>query len=100
MCRTTGPDSGTSARAGSAAASAEGYTHGTASRPMAFHGYHFRILTAQGPHAAGGAHDYLANGRMIGGFAVIALPTLVARIQRRRLALMAGPTIPSATPLP
>jgi hypothetical protein len=38
------------------------------------YGYNFRLLYAQGPAAAGGAHDYLVNGRMIGGFAVIAWP--------------------------
>jgi hypothetical protein len=39
-----------------------------------FHGYRYRILTAQGPAAAGGARDYLADGRMTGGFAMIAWP--------------------------
>jgi hypothetical protein len=39
-----------------------------------FHGYYFRMLTAQGPHAPGGAYSYVVNGRMIGGFAVIAWP--------------------------
>jgi len=38
------------------------------------YGYNFRLLYGQGPAAAGGAHDYLVNGRMIGGFAVIAWP--------------------------
>jgi hypothetical protein len=38
------------------------------------YGYNFRLLYAQGPAAPGGAHDYLVNGRMIGGFAVIAWP--------------------------
>jgi len=39
-----------------------------------YHGYRYRLLTAQGENAPGGAHDYLANGRMIGGFAVVAWP--------------------------
>ena len=39
-----------------------------------YHGYRFRMLYRQGPDAPGGAHDYLVNGRMIGGFAVIAWP--------------------------
>lgn len=39
-----------------------------------FHGYYFRMLTEQGEHAPGGAHPYIVNGRMIGGFAVIAWP--------------------------
>jgi hypothetical protein len=34
----------------------------------------FRILTAQGSKAAGGAKQYIVNGKMIGGFAVIATP--------------------------
>jgi hypothetical protein len=39
-----------------------------------YYGYRFRLLYAQGPAAPGGAYDYLVNGRMIGGFAVIAWP--------------------------
>jgi hypothetical protein len=38
------------------------------------YGYNFRLLYAQGPAARGGARDYIVNGRMIGGFAVIAWP--------------------------
>lgn len=39
-----------------------------------YRGYHFRILTRQGQHAPGGAYDYVINGRMIGGFAMVAYP--------------------------
>jgi Protein of unknown function (DUF2950) len=39
-----------------------------------FHGYFFRILTAQGAAAPGGAKDYIANGEMSGGFALVAWP--------------------------
>src|SRR5688572_32581045 len=39
-----------------------------------FNGYLFKILTRQGPKAPGGEHDYLVNGKMIGGFALIAWP--------------------------
>jgi hypothetical protein len=39
-----------------------------------FHGYRFRVLTAQGAAAPGGALDYLVNGKLIGGFALIATP--------------------------
>src|SRR5712692_113730 len=39
-----------------------------------FNGYFFRILTRQGPHAPGGARNYVANGRMTGGFAFVAYP--------------------------
>ena len=39
-----------------------------------YFGYHFRLLYGQGPAAPGGAYSYLVNGRMIGGFGVIAWP--------------------------
>jgi hypothetical protein len=39
-----------------------------------YHGYHYKILTAQGKDAPGGARDYIVNGRMIGGFALLAWP--------------------------
>lgn len=39
-----------------------------------YNGYYFRILSAQGPAARGGAYSYLAQGRMTGGFALIAFP--------------------------
>ena len=58
-----------------AAASAGGYARaqpGDTPRPL--RGYYFRILEAQGPAAPGGAFDYVVNGRMIGGFAVLAFP--------------------------
>jgi hypothetical protein len=42
--------------------------------PTPYHGYVYRILTAQGPDATDGAYDYLAHGRMIGGFALVAFP--------------------------
>lgn len=40
----------------------------------AYHGYVYRMLFAQGPNASEGARDYVVNGRMIGGFALIATP--------------------------
>ncbi|MFZ6862698.1 DUF2950 domain-containing protein [Undibacterium sp. Ji67W] len=40
----------------------------------AYHGYYFKILTAQGSSAPGGAFSYLSKDRMIGGFALIAYP--------------------------
>jgi hypothetical protein len=46
---------------------------GTA-EPRPFHGYLYRILKSQGPNAKGGARDYVVNGQMIGGFAVVAYP--------------------------
>jgi len=39
-----------------------------------YRGYHFRILTAQGKSAPGGAYNYIINGRMIAGFAMVAYP--------------------------
>ncbi|MBB3261976.1 hypothetical protein F4827_006850 [Paraburkholderia bannensis] len=39
-----------------------------------YHGYHFRILTAQGPHADGGARSYLEAGQLTNGFALVAWP--------------------------
>ncbi len=42
--------------------------------PTPYHGYYFRILTAQGPDAPGGAQPYIVKGDMIGGFALIAYP--------------------------
>ena len=39
-----------------------------------YYGYHFKLLTSQGKHAPGGAFDYMAHRRLIGGFAVVAWP--------------------------
>lgn len=39
-----------------------------------YHGYRYRLLYGQGPNASGGAYSYLLNGRMLGGFGVIAWP--------------------------
>lgn len=55
-----------------AQAAAEGYK--TGSTPIPYHGYYYRILTGQGAGAPGGGYDYLAKGKMIGGFALIAYP--------------------------
>jgi len=57
-----------------AEAEAVGYTKKTEQERQAFHGYFFRILTRQGKHAPGGAYDYIINGNMIGGFALVAWP--------------------------
>lgn len=42
--------------------------------PGGHFGYNFRLLYGQGAAAHGGAHDYLLDGRMIGGFGAIAWP--------------------------
>jgi hypothetical protein len=39
-----------------------------------YHGYRYKILTAQGVNAPGGAKNYLENGRMTKGFALVAWP--------------------------
>lgn len=39
-----------------------------------YHGYYFRVLTAQGPDAAGGEHTFLVKGKLIGGFGLLAWP--------------------------
>ncbi|WVT72875.1 DUF2950 domain-containing protein [Sinorhizobium chiapasense] len=43
-----------------------------------YFGYRFRILTSQGDNIAGGRYDYVINGNMIGGFALIAWPVSYA----------------------
>lgn len=55
-----------------ATATREGYRSGEGRTP--YHGYYYKILTRQGPAAPGGAADYLVNGKMIGGFALVAYP--------------------------
>jgi hypothetical protein len=55
-------------------AQAAGYTPGNSGSPQPYNGYYFRILTGQGPAANGGAYSYLAHGKLMGGFALIALP--------------------------
>ncbi len=57
-----------------AQASLEGRALGAGERPQPFYGYYFRILTAQGAAATGGAKSYLVNGEMSGGFALVAWP--------------------------
>jgi hypothetical protein len=56
------------------AATKEGYGAQT-SEPRAYHGYHFRLLTAQGADAKGGAYDYVVKDQLLGGFAVVAWPS-------------------------
>ena len=55
-----------------ASAASEGYRVGQQRAP--YHGYYYKVLTRQGPNAAGGALDYIVRGRMIGGFALVAYP--------------------------
>jgi len=39
-----------------------------------FHGYYYKVITRQGADAPGGRYDYIINGNMIAGFALIAFP--------------------------
>jgi hypothetical protein len=60
-----------------AQAADEGYggtTRAAGEPPPPYHGYCYRLLTSQGPHAPGGRLDYVVDGRLIGGFAVVAYP--------------------------
>ena len=58
-----------------AKAAQEGYAKGQKNtKPAPFHGYYFKILTAQGKNAEGGAFDYVVNGKMILGYALVAYP--------------------------
>jgi len=59
-----------------AKSAAEGYgSRNPESKPQPYHGYFYRILKAQGERAPGGAFDYVVNGKMIGGFAIVAWPS-------------------------
>jgi hypothetical protein len=51
-------------------AGSEGYSQ----EQQPYHGYFFRMLTKQGPQAHGGAKEYMVNGVMTGGFAILAYP--------------------------
>ena len=57
-----------------ARARAEGYLEEGATGKRAYRGYIYRMLTAQGSNAVGGAYDYMVGGKMIGGFALLAVP--------------------------
>ena len=54
-----------------AIASVSGYKIGSGEP---FYGYRYKLLARQGEHAPGGALDYIVDGKMIGGFALIAWP--------------------------
>jgi len=59
-----------------AKARGEGYVKGE--NPAPYNGYIYRILTAQGKDARGGAYSYLVKGKMVGGFAIVAYPATYA----------------------
>ena len=55
-----------------ASARGQGYDRPGPGAP--YHGYYYKILTGQGKDAPGGAYDYIVDGKMIGGFALVAYP--------------------------
>lgn len=57
-----------------AKAATQGYKFSGGDEPKPFHGYYYRVLTAQGPDATGGEQDYLVKNLMIGGFGLVAWP--------------------------
>ena len=59
-----------------AEAARQGYSQekNAGAAPQPLQGYYFKILTRQGAHAPGGKYNYVINGNMIGGFALVAWP--------------------------
>jgi len=60
-----------------AGARSEGYTHESkimTETQAPYHGYFFKVLTRQGPNAPGDKYDYIINGHMVAGFALVAWP--------------------------
>lgn len=53
---------------------AKALEEGYSSKYQGFHGYYFKILKGQGPHAPNGAINYVIENVMIGGFALVAVP--------------------------
>lgn len=57
-----------------ASAKSEGYRKKSTETAIPYHGYYFKILKAQGKSAPRGAFNYVTDGRMVGGFALVAYP--------------------------
>lgn len=57
-----------------ARAADKGYSAASADMLAPYHGYYYRILTQQGASAPGGASNYVVNGHMTGGFALVSFP--------------------------
>jgi hypothetical protein len=51
-----------------------GFIQAASAHPQPYHGYYFQVVTSQGSNAAGGSHDYVVKGTMLGGFALVAWP--------------------------
>jgi hypothetical protein len=62
-----------------AQARAEGYFTDGPSKDEPYHGYLYKLLTAQGASAEGGAYGYLVGDKMLGGFALLAFPADYAK---------------------
>jgi hypothetical protein len=56
-----------------AQATQEGYTK-KGHKPIPRYGYYYKILKGQGMSAPGGAYQYVINGHMVAGFALVAWP--------------------------
>jgi hypothetical protein len=56
-----------------AKAATEGYKKKD-EKPVPYHGYYYKILKGQGMSAPGGAYNYVINGHMVAGFALVAWP--------------------------
>lgn len=59
---------------GFARARAEGYFLNPPQKTTPYHGYVYKLLSKQGSHAKGGAYDYMAGDKLLGGFALLAFP--------------------------
>ncbi|MGE5300516.1 MAG: DUF2950 domain-containing protein [Acidobacteriota bacterium] len=57
-----------------ARASAEGYPTKKGGKRTPYHGYYFKILKGQGSNVPGGQIDYVDDGKMVGGFGLVAYP--------------------------
>ena len=57
-----------------ASAALENSSQPSAEAPAPYYGYYYKILTAQGPDAPGGEKSYIVDGKLTGGFALIAYP--------------------------
>lgn len=57
-----------------AEAAIEGYQHHESGQPHPFHGYVYQLLTRQGSDAPGGVKNYVVDGKMTGGFGLVAYP--------------------------
>jgi hypothetical protein len=53
---------------------AKSLVEGDAAQGKPFRGYYFKVLKGQGPDAPLGKLDYMIEGAMIGGFALVAVP--------------------------